>query len=289
VLKNLVLIRKKRMSAFRKIALGTWSTVGDPSVYGTIELRMDRALEYLAVFNAKTGRRATVTHLVAKAAAAALRAAPDANAILRFNRLYLRQDVGVFFQVAMTDGRPESADLSGLVIHDVDKKSLVELCDEFRERVDLVRVGKDRALEKTRQSMKRIPGIFLRWSLRFVSFIAYTLNLNPALLGVPRDAFGSIMITNIGSLGLDLAYPPLVPYSRVPILLAIGAVRDAPVAEDGQVVVGKVMNLSVTFDHRFIDGVHAAEMANVLRAWIHHPFEHYDPFAPPTPASESAD
>jgi pyruvate/2-oxoglutarate dehydrogenase complex dihydrolipoamide acyltransferase (E2) component len=72
VLKNLVLVRKRRMSAFRKIALGTWSTVGDPSVYGTIELRMDRALEYLALFNAKTGRRATVTHLVAKAAAAAL-------------------------------------------------------------------------------------------------------------------------------------------------------------------------------------------------------------------------
>jgi hypothetical protein len=71
VLKNLVLVRKRRMSAFRKIALGTWSTVGDPSVYGTIELRMDRALEYLALLNAKTGRRATVTHLVAKAAAAA--------------------------------------------------------------------------------------------------------------------------------------------------------------------------------------------------------------------------
>ena len=301
VLKNLVLVRKKRMSAFRKIALGTWSTVGDPSVYGTIELRMDRALEYLALFNAKTGRRATVTHLVAKAAAAALRATPDANAILRYNRLYLRQDVGVFFQVAMTDGLvsgrsgsppadggQESAGLSGLVIHDVDKKSLVELCDEFRDRVDLVRVGKDRALERTRQSMKRIPGIFLRWSLRFVSFFAYTLNLNPALFGVPRDAFGSIMITNIGSLGLDLAYPPLVPYSRVPILLAIGAVKDAPVAEGGQVVVGKVMNLSVTFDHRFIDGVHAAQMANILRAWIHHPAEHYDPLEPRTPASGSA-
>jgi pyruvate dehydrogenase E2 component (dihydrolipoamide acetyltransferase) len=278
-MKNLALVRKRRMSAFRKIAIGTWKTVGDPSVYGTIELRMDRALEYLARFQEKTGRRATVLHLVAKAAAAALRATPEANAILRFSGLYLRQDVSIFFQVAMTDGGADAVDLSGLVVHDVDKKSLVELCDEFRDRVDLVRARKDKQLEQTRQTMRRIPGFLLRWSLRFISFVAYTLNLSPAIFGVPRNAFGSLMITNVGSLGLDIAYPPLVPYSRVPILMAIGAVREGPVVEDGRIVVGKVMNLSVTFDHRFIDGVHAAQMAKILRAWIDDPFAHYDSLA----------
>ena len=276
-MKNLKLVRKRKMSAFRKIAIATWRTVGDPSVYGTLELRMDRALEYLAAFNAKTGRRATVTHLMGKAAAAALRATPESNAILRFDRLYLREDVGIFFQVALTDAGPDAIDLSGLVVHDVDKKSLLELCDEFRERVELVRERKDRTFEQTRQTMKRVPALFLRASLRILSFIAYTLNINPTIFGVPRDAFGSIMITNIGSLGLDVAYPPLVPYSRVPILLAIGAVRDAPVAEGDRVVVGKVMNVSVTFDHRFIDGVHAAGMAKLLREWFERPFEHFDP------------
>jgi pyruvate/2-oxoglutarate dehydrogenase complex dihydrolipoamide acyltransferase (E2) component len=276
-MRNVRLVRKRRLSAFRKIAIGTWRATGDSSVYGTIELRMDRALEYLAAFNAKTGKRATVTHLVGKAAAAALRATPEANAILRFDRLYLREDVGVFFQVALTDGGPDEIDLSGLIVHDVDKKSLAELCDEFRERVELVRARKDRSFERTRQTMKRVPAFLLRASLRLISFLAYTLNLNPSIFGVPRDAFGSIMITNVGSLGLDVAYPPLVPYSRVPILLAIGAVRNAPVAEEDRVVVGKVMNVSVTFDHRFIDGVHAAGMAKLLRAWLESPFEHFDP------------
>jgi pyruvate dehydrogenase E2 component (dihydrolipoamide acetyltransferase) len=276
-MRNLELVRKRKLSAFRKIAIGTWRTVGDPSVYGTIELRMDRALAYLAAFNAKTGKRATVTHLVGKAAAAALRATPEANALLRFDRLYLRESVGVFFQVALTDQGPDAIDLSGLVVHDVDKKSLAELCDEFRDRVELVRVRKDRAFERTRQTMKHVPARLLRMGLRLISFFAYTLNLNPSLFGLPRDAFGSIMITNVGSLGLDIAYPPLVPYSRVPILLAIGAVRDAPVAEGDRVVVGKTMNVSVTFDHRFIDGVHAASMAKILRTWIERPFEHFDP------------
>ena len=39
---NLDLVRKDDVSTFRKIAIGTWRNAYDPSVYGTMELRMDR-------------------------------------------------------------------------------------------------------------------------------------------------------------------------------------------------------------------------------------------------------
>ena len=41
----------------------------------------------------------------------------------------------------------------------------------------------------------------------------YTFNLDLSGLGMPRDAFGGVTITNVGSLGLDIAYVPLVPYT----------------------------------------------------------------------------
>ena len=100
---NLELVRKGDLSSFRKIAIGTWERTYDPSVYGTMELRMDEAMRYLAEFRSKTGRRLTVSHLMAKAAAAVLETCPDANAIMRFNHIYLRKRIGVFFQVVMTD------------------------------------------------------------------------------------------------------------------------------------------------------------------------------------------
>ena len=84
------------------------------------------------------------------------------------------------------------------------------------------------------------------------------------------------MVTNIGTLGLSQAYVPLVPYSRVPLLLTMGAIEDAPVVEDGELVVGKIMQLSVTFDHRILDGSHLAHMARILRDWMENPFEHFD-------------
>ena len=96
---NLSLVRMKELSSFRKIALGTWQTAYDPSIYGTLVLRMDRALAYVERFRAQTGRRLTVSHLMAKASAMALQACPEANAVLRWNRIYLRQRIGVFFQV----------------------------------------------------------------------------------------------------------------------------------------------------------------------------------------------
>jgi pyruvate/2-oxoglutarate dehydrogenase complex dihydrolipoamide acyltransferase (E2) component len=274
---HLQLVRKDDVSSFRKIAIGTWRTAYDPSVYGTIELRMEAAIRYIHEFREKTGKKLTVSHLMAKAAAMVLVECPDANALLRWNRVYLRQRIGIFFQVVLTDGGAGKADLSGATLYDVEKKSLVEIYDEFNDKVAAVRARKDPALEKSRQTFLGVPYLALNFVLRLISFLTYTLNLDLSRFGLPSDPFGSMMITNIGTLGLDTAFVPLVPYSRVPILLATGAVKDEPVVDHhGQVVAGKIMRVNATFDHRFIDGFHASVMARVLRRWIENPYEHFD-------------
>jgi pyruvate/2-oxoglutarate dehydrogenase complex dihydrolipoamide acyltransferase (E2) component len=273
---NLELVRKDDVSSFRKIAIGTWRTAYDPSVYGTMELRMDEAMRYIAAFRDKTGKKLTLSHMIAKAAAMVLKECPDANAILRWNRVYLRKRIGVFFQVVMTDEGASKVDLSGATLYDVEGKSLVEIFDEFNAKVESVRARKDPALEKTRKTFLGIPYFALGTVLRLISFLSYTLNLDLRRFGIPQDPFGSIMITNIGSLGLDTAYVPLVPYSRVPILIATGAVKEVPVVEAGKIVPGKIMRINATFDHRFIDGFHASVMSRVLREWLEHPFEHFD-------------
>jgi pyruvate dehydrogenase E2 component (dihydrolipoamide acetyltransferase) len=273
---NLDLVRKKDLSSFRRIAIGTWRDAYDPSVYGTLELRMDDAMRYVQEFRKRTGRRLTVSHLMARAMAAALAQCPDANAVLRWNRIYLRRRIGIFFQVVMEDEGPGKVDLSGATLYDVEKKSLLEICDEFEQKVAVVRARKDPALEQTRRTFTAIPFLLLNLFLKVLSFFSYTLNLDLRWAGVPQDPFGSAMITNIGTLGLDVAYVPLVPYSRVPILIATGAVKDVPVVDGEAIRVGKLMTVNATFDHRIIDGFHAASMSKTLRAWMERPYEHFD-------------
>ncbi len=270
---NVQLERKKDLSLFRRIAIGTWRTPHEAQVYGTLEVRMDKAMQYIERFRRVTGKRLTVTHLVARAAAAAMTEMPDANAILRWNHIYLRKHIDVFLQVVMTDQDTGKVDLTGMTVRDIDKKSLGDIVDEMDQRLEKVRAHQG-ALEKTRGIFGFVPLLCIGFVLRFIAFLSYTLNLR--LPGTPRDPFGSIMITNIGSLGLEFAYVPLVPYSRVPIILATGAVREVALAEEGKVAVGQVMKINATFDHRFIDGYHAAIMSRVLRTWLENPDAHFD-------------
>ncbi|MBI3071328.1 MAG: 2-oxo acid dehydrogenase subunit E2 [Deltaproteobacteria bacterium] len=273
---NVQLVRKKDLSSFRKIAIGTWQDAYDPSVYGTLEIRMDEALKYLAAFREKTGKRLTVTHLVAKGVAAALKRCPDANAVLRYNRIYLRPHVDIFLQVVMNDEGEDKIDLSGAKLERVEEKTLGELVDELEAKVALIRARKDPSLEKTRKSMMKFPGMLMNKFLKLLGFLMYTLNLDLRWAGLPKDPFGSLMITNIGSIGLDIGYVPLVPYSHVPILIALGAVHDAPIVDNGAVVAAKVMKVNATFDHRFIDGYHASVLSKTLRQMLEHPFDSFD-------------
>lgn len=282
---HLELIPKTDISSFRKLAIGSWKTTYDPTVYGTLTVRMDKALAYIEAFRRRTGHRLTVTHLVTKAMAEALRRCPEANAILRFNKIYMRKVVTISALVVQTDGG--KVDLTSAKIDHADSKSLLDIAREMEEAVRRVRERKDAALEKGKGTIQKIPYMFLNLFTWLIGFLMYTLNLDLSGIGMPKDAFGSIIITNVGSLGLDTAYVPLVPYTRVPIFVAPGAVKDAPVVENGQVVPGKVMNVSASFDHRFIDGFHAGILANTLRELLENPFEKFDSLdSLPTAASD---
>ncbi|NMO15894.1 2-oxo acid dehydrogenase [Pyxidicoccus fallax] len=279
---HLELIQKRDLSSFRKLAIGSWKTAYDPTVYGTLTVRMDKAMAYIEAFRQRTGVRLTVTHLVAKAMGEALRRCPDANAILRFNKIYLRQRVTLSTLVVQTDGG--KVDLTSARIEDADKKSLKEIAADLEEAVRRVRERRDVALEKGKGTIQKIPYLFLNTFTWLLSFFMYTLNLDLSRFGMPKDAFGSAIITNVGSLGLDTAYVPLAPYTRVPIFVAPGAVKEVPVVEDGKVVPGKVMNINATFDHRFIDGFHAGVLANTLREMLENPFEQFDALPEPVEA-----
>jgi pyruvate/2-oxoglutarate dehydrogenase complex dihydrolipoamide acyltransferase (E2) component len=282
---NLALTPKQNLSSFRRIAIGTWRTAYDPTVYGTLALRADAVLRYLDTFRARTGKRATLSHLMAKAMAITLSEMPDANAILRWNRIYLRKDIGVFFQVAMEDDKTGEIDLSGATIFDAHQKSLLEIVEEFEKKVGSVRKKEDKNLEGSRSLFKKIPFFLLNTMLDLIGWLSFTLNLDLRWAGIPKDPFGSAMITNIGSLGLEEAYVPLVPYSRVPLVIALGAVKDEAIVESGEggeqkIVIGKMLRAFASFDHRVLDGMHAAKMSKTLRRVFADPEKELGPLPP---------
>lgn len=266
--RNVALGPALRVSSWRKVAIGTWSRAGDPSVYTSGDIPAEPILAWIEKARAESGRRITLTHFFGKAVAETIRRHPDINCVLRFGRLYPRKHVDIFFQVASDE---TGEDLSGTTIRDIDQKSVIEIATEMEERVKAIRTRTDKTFKQVKATMGLLPGFLARPMLGLTGLITYTLNLWSPLLGTPRDPFGSAMITNIGSLGLETAFAPLVPYSRVPLVLVLGGVMDVPVVRDGTVVPGKVIRITATIDHRLIDGVHGALMSRTLKAILANP------------------
>jgi len=83
----------------------------------------------------------------------------------------------------------------------------------------------------------------------------------------PADmAGGTMTITNVGVFGVDAGTPILNPGEAA--ILCFGQVRDMPWVVDGEVVVRKVTQLALSFDHRVADGqlgsMFLADIARVL-------------------------
>lgn len=270
---NLDLTPLRKHSAFRKIAIGTWTTSYDCQVYGSLKLRMEETERYIAAFRAKTGKHLTVTHLVTAAVARALARCPEANAILRWNRIYLRKHVDISVLVVIPSEDGARVDLSAAVVRDADKLTLLEQIESLDRQVGGIKRGEDKALAKSKSTVVAIPYLFLNFFLKLIAFLIYDLNLDLSSLGIARNAFGGAAVTNVGSLGLDTAYVPVVPYTRTPIWIAPGVVHDEPVVEGDRVVPGRTMTINATFDHRFIDGFHAMTLSKTLRETIERPFE----------------
>ncbi len=84
------------------------------------------------------------------------------------------------------------------------------------------------------------------------------------------DLTGStITITSLGTLG-GVVTTPVINHPEVAII-GPNAIIERPVVRNAQVVVRKMMNLSSSFDHRVVDGYHAAEFIQRIRALLEHP------------------
>ncbi|MGC8687468.1 MAG: dihydrolipoamide acetyltransferase family protein [Candidatus Micrarchaeia archaeon] len=77
-------------------------------------------------------------------------------------------------------------------------------------------------------------------------------------------------ITNIGSLGGGFLSVPMINYPDVAIL-GIHLIRDMPVVKDGNIVIGKVLPYSISFDHRVVDGAEAVKFGNAIKSYIEDP------------------
>jgi pyruvate dehydrogenase E2 component (dihydrolipoamide acetyltransferase) len=242
-------------SSFRRMAAAMWRSPSDPSIYGSMDVDATASLAFMAAQPTKI----TITHLVARAVALAMRAQPELNAKVRFwGRLEQRETIDVFVTVA-TGG-----DLSGARIDRADEKSLAELAAAIAERAGRIRKGQDASYKKSRSAFEQLPWWLARPATQLSDLLVNELHVDLGKHGMPSDPFGSAIVTSVGMFGIDSAFAPFVPLARCPMLILVPEIRPRPWAVGDRVEVRPVLRLCATFDHRIIDGAAAGRFAAQL-------------------------
>ncbi|MDZ7771889.1 MAG: pyruvate dehydrogenase complex dihydrolipoamide acetyltransferase [Balneolaceae bacterium] len=86
----------------------------------------------------------------------------------------------------------------------------------------------------------------------------------------PEEMEGSTFtVSNLGMFGIEEFTAIINPPNAC--ILAVGAIRDVPVVKDGEVVPGKRMKVTLSSDHRIVDGATAARFLNTLKEMLENP------------------
>jgi len=199
-----------------------FSLTSDADVTNLLRLRevlMERIL-------AETGERLSITALLVKIVAAALRHHPRANASFEDGRVRLHPHINVGVAVGTDDG------LLVPVVKQADQKSLVQIAQELK-------TFQDKA-HRMRFSLEDLAG-------------------------------GTFTLSNLGMYGVDRFNAIVNPPQSA--ILAVGRVVKTPIGlPDDVVALRPMMSLTLTVDHRALDGVQGARFLGEVKERIEKPY-----------------
>ena len=242
----------------------------DPYVSITMDVNLEPALEFLEAFEREHAERAGVQHLVTAAVARCLQEMPALNVKIVGRAFYQldRVDIAVPVRLVATSSGDDQTGM--VVLNGVEKKTLGEIARETKQRSHAERSGSVRAFGSAvgRRLAASAPSAAETAVELASSALSHPLGYR--LLG--PWATVSSGVTNVGAVfelpagarfrSVSLTMPNRL--GHVASAFALAPASDAPVAEDGRVVVRRVLPIMMVVDHRAIDGYLMAKLGERL-------------------------
>jgi len=249
---------KNLTTSWRQLAIATYAAPKDSRIYGTFEVDVTQTMQYIG--NKKdSGVRVTITHFVAAALSRALyEDIPEINCFVRRGHVVARQDADVFLTVNVG-----GASMTGLVLRKCQELSATEIGQIVKTVSEKKRNGEEeQGAFAAKDKIAKLPWPFRRPVFLLIKWWIFDMGFSVPFLKIKPDPFGSIMLTNIGTLGLHTGMVALFPIGKLPAVITMGKIEKKPVVVDNQIVIRDILPLTGTFDHRIVDGYQAGVLTN---------------------------
>jgi pyruvate/2-oxoglutarate dehydrogenase complex dihydrolipoamide acyltransferase (E2) component len=254
-------------TAWRRVATALYRRPREGKVFGSVELDITRIESYMQALRDK-GIKTTLTHVLFLAIARAIHEdIPELNARVRRGRIVSRTRLEGAISVLL----PDSREMSAVKIREPHLLDLATLSSLLAQKIHHTRQGTDGGTRDLKEKLARIPWPFRGWLIGLIGWLTLDLGLYIPALGLRDDRFGCFLLSNIGTLGLDVGYPSLFPNANVSIVVTMGAAKVRPEYIDGQWVPRRVISLGAALDHRLVDGVHGGKLFRYLKKFAADP------------------
>jgi len=253
-------------SVWRKVAASIYRRPTDSKLFGSVEIDITELEQYISE-KRKNGIKATLTHIFVLAAARALKEeVPELNTYIKRGNVVLRDHIDVMVSVLLRDSK-----MGSVLIKDADTLTLEELIKVMNEEIQHSRKGSENKTMQMKDKLAVIPWPLRGWILRLLKTLTADLGLSVPRLGLSANSFGSFVVSNIGSLGLDMGYPALFPASNVSFVLVLGGVNRKPAVVGDLILPRTILSLGAALDHRVVDASHGGLLFRYLKKIVKNP------------------
>lgn len=253
-------------TAWRKTASTIYKKPIDSKIFGSVEIDITDLEQYINQ-KRKEGVKITLTHFFLLATARAIKEQiPELNTYVKRGNIYSFEQIDATVSVLLANG-----EMGSVKMQNVDKLTLQDAAVKMKEEINKSYKGDENATMKMKERLAGIPWPFRGWVYHTIRYITTTLGISIPSLGLSANNFGSFILSNIGSIGLDVGYPALMPSANIAFVLIMGGVSKKPWVVNDQIVPRTIITLGAALDHRVIDASHGGKLFKYLKKAVNNP------------------
>jgi pyruvate/2-oxoglutarate dehydrogenase complex dihydrolipoamide acyltransferase (E2) component len=253
-------------SAWRKTAATIYKKPIDSKLLGSVEIDITNLSAYINT-QRKIGNKITYSHFFLLATAYVLATeVPQFNTFVKRGNIVSHTDIVAALSVLQSSG-----DMSTVKIPAAHTLTLGNIASFLENQISETRKGKENEVMDMKNKLGNIPWPFRSMVYGLIRFISINLGLNIPFLNINASSFGSFVLSNIGTLGLDVGFPALLPSANVALVLLMGKPALKPWVVNDKIEPRLIITLSAAIDHRVADASHAGKLFNFYKKAVSNP------------------
>lgn len=247
-------------SNWRKVASTIYKKPSDSKIYGMVELDVTELEKYVAQ-KRKEGIKTTLTYLITLIVGRGIRQeVPELNTYVNRGKILQRKQVDATVSVLLPGGQ-----MGSVKVENADQLTTAEISEEIGKNIANSRKGDENDEMQSKSLLAKLPWPFRNWLFKIYHIITIRWGISFPILGLDSNSFGSYIVSNIGTVGLDTGYASLLPSSNISFVFILGTINKKPVVVNDEIVIRKVLLLSSTLDHRVVDGSHGGRLFRFIK------------------------